>query len=99
MLRDLWPTYRLRITTRGLQLRLPDDGELAELAALAGRGVHPPTEQPFLTPWTDGTAEDRAHFVRREHWSQLSGWSVDSWRLGLGVFASSGAPLRHGSVC
>ena len=93
MLRDLWPTYRLRITTRGLQLRLPDDGELAELAALAGRGVHPPTEQPFLTPWTDGTAEDRAHFVLREHWSQLSGWSVESWRLGLGVFASSGEPL------
>ncbi|GAA2144275.1 GNAT family protein [Nocardioides koreensis] len=93
MLSDLWPTFRLRITTPRLQLRLPRDEEVAELAALAGRGVHPPTERPFLTPWTDGSAEDRARFVLREHWSQLSGWSVESWRLGLGVFAPSGEAL------
>jgi RimJ/RimL family protein N-acetyltransferase len=93
VLSDLWPTYRLRITTPRLELRLPHDEELAQLAALAGQGVHLPTERPFLTPWTDGSAEDRAHFVLREHWSQLSGWSVDSWRLGLGVFTPGGVPL------
>lgn len=69
MLPDLWPTYQLCITTPRLQLRLPDDSELADLATLAGRGIHPPSEKPFLTPWTDGSAEDRAHFVLREHWS------------------------------
>ena len=55
--------------------------------------MHLPSERPFLAPWTDDTAEDRARFVLREHWSQLSGWSVDSWRLGLGAFTSSGEPL------
>ena len=90
---ELWPTYQLRITTPRLQLRLPHDGELAELAALAGQGVHPPSERPFLTPWTEGTAEDWALFVLREHWAQLSGWAVDDWRLGLGVFTSNGEPL------
>lgn len=93
MLSNLWPTYRLRITTPRLQLRLPNDVALAELAALAGHGVHTPSERPFLTPWTEGTAKDRAQFVLREHWGQLSGWAVDNWRLGLGVFGSNGEPL------
>ncbi|HYO19179.1 MAG TPA: GNAT family N-acetyltransferase [Dermatophilaceae bacterium] len=93
MINELWPTYQLRITTPRLQLRLPTAGELARLATLAGQGVHPPSERPFLTPWTEGTAEDRARSVLRGHWAQLSGWAVDSWRLGLGVFASDGEPV------
>jgi len=93
VLADLWPTYRLRITTPRVQLRLPDESELAELAALAGRGIHAPSERPFLTPWTDGTAEDRARSVLRGYWGQLSSWDVDDWRLGLGVFATDGQPL------
>ncbi len=76
-----------------LQLRLPDADELADLADLAGRGVHPPSEQPFLTPWTDGSAQDRASSVLRGHWGRLSTWAVDDWRLGLGVFATTGEPL------
>ena len=76
-----------------LQLRLPDAEELADLAALAGEGVHPPCEKPFLTPWTDGSAQDRAESVLRGHWEQLSTWAVDEWRLGLGVFATTGEPL------
>ncbi len=38
MLSDQWPTYRLRVTTPRLQLRLPDEVELARLADLAGQG-------------------------------------------------------------
>lgn len=90
MLSEFWPTYLLRVTTPRLQLRLPNDGELTELAALAAQGVHAPSERPFLTPWTEGTAKDRAQFVLREHWGQLSGWAVDNWRLGLGVFLADG---------
>lgn len=93
MLADVWPTYRLRITTPLLELRLPTEAELADLAALAGRGVAPPGERPFLTPWTDGTAQDRAEFVLRQHWAQLSAWDVDDWRLGMGVFALDSEPL------
>jgi RimJ/RimL family protein N-acetyltransferase len=93
VLGNLWPTYLLRITTPRLELRLPHDVELAKLAALAGQGVHAPSERPFLTPWTEGTAEDRAQFVLREHWGQLSRWAVGDWRLGLGVFTFTGEPL------
>jgi RimJ/RimL family protein N-acetyltransferase len=86
MLVDLWPPYGLIISTPRLELRLPREAELVELARLAGRGVHGADERPFLTPWTDGSSEDRARFVLQEHWSQLGGWSVAAWRLGLGVF-------------
>jgi RimJ/RimL family protein N-acetyltransferase len=93
VLADLWPTYQLRIRTPRLQLRLPDEGELSELADLAGRGVHEPGQRPFLTPWTDGRPEDRVRIVLQSHWADLAGWSAENWSLGLGVFAASGAPL------
>lgn len=92
VLADLWPLYGLIISTPRLELRLPHEPELAALALLAGRGVHGPGERPFLTPWTDGSALDRARAVLREHWSQLGQWSATNWQLGLGVFCQ-GEPL------
>jgi RimJ/RimL family protein N-acetyltransferase len=55
-------------------------------------GVHRPDERPFLTPWTDGTPQERARIILRDHWDQLAGWSTDSWSLGFGVFRQ-GEPL------
>ena len=83
---DLWPLFGLTVRTHHLELRLPRDHELAELAGIAGRGVHHPGERPFLTPWTAGGPQDRARFVLQEHWRQLGAWSASAWRLGLGVF-------------
>lgn len=92
MLADLWPLYGLTIVTPQLRLRLPREEELAELADLAGRGVHAPGERPFLTPWTDGTYADRARSVLRAHWNRLASWEVAAWQLGLGVFRD-GEPI------
>ncbi|MFD2767055.1 GNAT family N-acetyltransferase [Micromonospora eburnea] len=92
MLADLWPLYGLSIVTPRLELRLPRGEELAALARLAANGVHRPDERPFLTPWTDGSPEDRARSVLQGHWSQLAEWTVAAWRLGLTVF-SGGNPL------
>jgi RimJ/RimL family protein N-acetyltransferase len=86
MLAELWPLYGLTVATPRLELRLPREQELAALADLAGRGVHPPGERPFLTPWTEGSYADRAQFVLRGHWHQLATWEVADWGLGLGVF-------------
>jgi RimJ/RimL family protein N-acetyltransferase len=83
---ELWPQYGLTITTPRLELRLPREAELAHLAHLAGAGVHHADERPFLTPWTDGTYNDRARFVLQGHWSQLGAWRTTAWQLGLGVF-------------
>ena len=92
MLADLWPLYGLTVTTARLQLRLPAEQEIAALAELAGRGVHRPGERPFLTPWTEGSAADRARAVLQGHWAGLAGWRADRWALGLGAFRD-GEPI------
>jgi RimJ/RimL family protein N-acetyltransferase len=92
MIAELWPQYGLVLATPRLELRLPHEDELAALAELAGRGVHLPGVRPFLTPWTEGTATDRAHAVLRGHWADLASWEPGDWRLGLGVFRD-GRPI------
>jgi RimJ/RimL family protein N-acetyltransferase len=92
LLRDLWPPYSLRVVGARVELRLPDDDEIAGLAALAAAGVHGPDERPFLTPWTDGPPQVVAQRILRSHWSKLAGWDVDDWQLGLGIFVD-GRPV------
>ncbi len=96
MLSDLWPTYALRITTPRLTLRLPDAQELAALAQVAADGVHEPSERPFLTPWTEGTPEERVRILLQGHWDDLANWTPANWALGLAVFDSDNRPI--GSV-
>lgn len=86
MLADLWPLFGLVVRTPGVVLRLPDEREIVEVAGLAGRGVHPPGERPYLTPWTDGSPVEVSRRVLQGHWSRLGGWTVRSWELGFGVF-------------
>jgi RimJ/RimL family protein N-acetyltransferase len=88
----MWPQFGLTILTPRLELRLPREEELAAVASLAARGVHRPDERPFLTPWTEGSGEDRALSVLQGHWGQLASWSPAAWRLGLAVFRG-GSPL------
>lgn len=97
VLADTWPTYKIRIDTPRLTLRIPNDSELGRLAELAAHGVHCAQERPFLLPWAEGSAEDRARFVVSEHWSRLAKWSSASWSLGLAVFPS-GSDQPVGSV-
>lgn len=92
MLSDIWPVYRLQVSTDRLILRLPNEQELAEVAEVAGAGVHHASERPFLTPWTEGSAQDRARAVVRGHWSQLADWTAERWGLGLCVFVD-GQPV------
>lgn len=93
VLSDLWPTYALRIHTPRLTLRLPDENELAALAQLAADGVHEPGERPFLTPWTEGTPQDRARILLQGHWHDLASWTPANWTLGMGVFRSGKLPI------
>ncbi|WP_412736582.1 GNAT family N-acetyltransferase [Krasilnikovia sp. MM14-A1259] len=92
MLVDLWPQFGLTVVTPRLELHLPREDELAVLADVAGRGVHPPSERPFLTPWTEGSSADRARFVLQGYWHQLATWDVTAWALGMGVFLA-GEPI------
>ncbi|MFC0600970.1 GNAT family N-acetyltransferase [Streptomyces palmae] len=86
MLDDHWPLRGLTVRTPRLELRLPDEEELAEVAEVAARGVHPPDARPFLTPWTDGTPAQRARHVMQLHWTRLGAWTPEKWALDLVVF-------------
>lgn len=83
---DFWPLTQLKLATTRLELRMPDDDELSELARVAANGVHQPGEQPFLTPWSTLPPLDRARHVMRQHWSRKGAWRVEDWALELGVF-------------
>lgn len=91
MLSDHWPLLDLRLTTPRLELRVPDDAELAALADLAAEGVHEPDRMPFLVPWTDLPPAERARSVVQHHWLRRGNWSAADWSLNLAV-------LRDGHV-
>lgn len=97
MLIDHWPLLGLRVSTPCLELRLPDDNELAELADLAARGIHEPDRMPFSVPWTDLPPADRARSVVQHHWLRQGNWSPDNWALNLAVF-EDGMPVGLQSV-
>ncbi|WP_020576137.1 GNAT family N-acetyltransferase [Actinopolymorpha alba] len=86
MLIDHWPLLGLRIRTARLELRLPTEDELGELADVAARGVHEPHEQPFLTPWADAPPVERARVVMQRHWHRRGTWTPGAWALDLAVF-------------
>lgn len=92
MLIDHWPLLGLRLRTADLELRLPTDDELGELADVAAQGVHPPGERPFLVPWTEGTSAERARGLIQKHWRRRGNWTPRSWTLDLVVFVD-GQPV------
>jgi RimJ/RimL family protein N-acetyltransferase len=86
MLIDHWPLKGLRVRAPRLELRVPSEEELAEVADVAARGVHAPNAKPFLTPWTDLEPAERARYVVQQHWSRLGRWTPQNWTLDLVVF-------------
>jgi RimJ/RimL family protein N-acetyltransferase len=80
-----WPLAGLRLRVGALELRLPDAGQLAELADLAADGVHDPHEMPFAFPWSDVPSDERARSVLLHHWRTVGMWAPTAWHLPLVV--------------
>jgi RimJ/RimL family protein N-acetyltransferase len=80
-----WPLFGLRIRTERLELRPPTDADLADLAALAARGVHGPELMPFALPWTDEPPEQRALSTMQWNWRARATWKAEAWSLNLAV--------------
>src|SRR5262249_4707626 len=72
--------------TPRLELRLPHDGELLELARAAARGIHPPDEMPFSVPWTRAESPAFERGFLQYHWGLRGAWEPDHWDLALGAF-------------
>ena len=80
-----WPLAGLRLTTPRLELRVPSDDDLVDLADVAAAGVHDPQVQPFGFPWTDASPPDRARSTLFYHWAQRAAWQPANWSLNLVV--------------
>ena len=80
-----WPLAGLRVLTPRLELRLPSDADLDELASVAAAGVHDPVIQPFAVGWTDASPAERARSTMQYQWQQRASWQPGNWTLDLAV--------------
>lgn len=92
MAHPLWPLFDLRLRTARLELRLPTDDEIAQLAELAGRGVHDHGSMPFAYPWSTLPSPQFERGFAQYHWSARGGWRPGKWSLEL-LVAHGGEPI------
>lgn len=82
----MWPPARVRMITPRLELRLPDENELKQLALVAGEGVHEPGLQPFGIAWGAQPPHLRERSVLQWHWTTRGTWSADRWTFDFTAF-------------
>ena len=64
MIIDYWPLLRLQLITPRLQLRMPSDTELSELADLAAEGMHQPGERAVPGLMAESSSEGTGPLAR-----------------------------------
>ena len=82
---DVFPLFGLRVVHGDLELRLPDEADLAALSRLAHAGVHDPAVMPFSVPWSDAAPDARARATVQWHWRMRADWTPADWHLELVV--------------
>jgi RimJ/RimL family protein N-acetyltransferase len=83
---EYWPLFDLRITTPRLEIRLPTDDELVDLARLASKGVHDSATMPFLYPWTDEPSPLLERGMLQWGWRHRAEWTPNNWTFNGAVF-------------
>ena len=82
-----WPLFGISVTTPRLQLRLPRDHELEQLASVARGGIHDADYMPFKQPWSLLASPDFERSFMQFHWGRRADWRADHWTLPLAAFA------------
>lgn len=81
----IWPFAALRVTTPVLELRYPDDDDLAALARTAAEGIHDPATMPFNVPWTRAESPDLERGLLQHAWSHRASLTRGEWTLPFAV--------------
>lgn len=84
---DLLPMLGLEVVAGPIRMTGITDDVLAELAVLAGRGVHDPARMPFTYPWTDVPADRLPGEFAKYHWRTRADFSPQAWTINLAVYA------------
>ena len=87
-----WPLFDLRLRTPRLELRLPTDDDLLELARVAREGVLDEGQPFFSVPWNELRSPAFERQFLLHWWSSRGSWSPTNWTLGLAVI-SEGQPI------
>jgi RimJ/RimL family protein N-acetyltransferase len=88
---EMWPVLGIRVRTPAMELFVPDQDTLVQVARLAAKGIYDPQDQ-FLprTPvggWEDvGSPEAERRFLRY-FWAALADWRPERWNLVLAARA------------
>jgi RimJ/RimL family protein N-acetyltransferase len=82
---EIWPLYGLRLSVGDLELRYPDEKDMADVAELLREPVHDPEVMPFSVPFTDAPEPERVRGALQFHWRARAEWSADNWGLPLVV--------------
>lgn len=86
MLSDYWPLFGLTIHTPQLELRVPTDDELVEMASVAAKGIHEPGEIVFGDMWTNHAPDAVARHVLQWNWRTRADWTERKWTLSFAAF-------------
>jgi len=90
-LAGLWPLFGLLIETPRLQLRLPCEDVLPDLAR-AARDIAGPDGPRLQMLWMYGDSPDMERQLLQRHWRALAHGKPASWHLPLAVFLA-GEPV------
>ena len=96
-LTDAWPLFALRVRSERLVLRLPTDGDLVRLLALARAGIHEPGTMPFGVAWSTLPSPAFERGFMQHHWGVRGAWSPERWFLNLMV-EWEGDPIGSQSI-
>lgn len=87
-----WPLFDLRLRTPNLELRLPTDDDLLELANVARAGIVEPDHTVFMVPWHELPSPAFERQFLQHCWRVRGDWLPDRWGLGFAVVAD-GRPI------
>jgi RimJ/RimL family protein N-acetyltransferase len=87
-----WPLFDLRLRTPRLELRLPTDDDLLELARVASEGVVEEGRTFFTVPWHELPSPALERQFLLHWWSVRGSWNPADWNLGFAIVAD-GRPI------
>jgi RimJ/RimL family protein N-acetyltransferase len=80
-----WPLFDLRIRTPRLEMRLPTDDDLLELARAAQSGIVDRGRTVFMVPWHELPSPAFERQFLLHCWQTRGSWSPKRWNLPLAV--------------
>ena len=88
-----WPLFDLRLRTQKLEMRVPTDDDLEQLAVIARQGLHDPTLTVFEFPaWEELPSPEFERQFMQYFWGLRANWQPGNWTLALAAIVN-GRPI------